>query len=32
MDYSIKKQFKTYGKRKIKVFNGKKLFGTIGQA
>lgn len=25
----IKKQYKTYGKRQIKVYDGKKLFGTI---
>lgn len=29
---TIKKQFKTYGKRRIRVYDGKKLFGTIGQA
>ena len=32
MSYTIKKLYKTYGKRKIQVYEGKKLFGSIGQA
>ena len=32
MCYTIKKLYKTYGKRKIQVYDGKKLFGTISNA
>lgn len=32
MHYTIKKLYKTYGKRKIQVYDGKKLFGTISNA